>query len=104
MHTYRGYTIQEEFRYTNGTSDFIWYREGDDSAHMAPSTTLERIKREIDDVIFENTRYEVKHSKALSPVIFSFYQEAQEFCEMWKIDLCAIKTYVGREEINFDSN
>lgn len=49
---YRGYMIDEDCRYTNGTSDWQVYPK-DEQGYLFPRKTLEQVKEAIDEIILE---------------------------------------------------
>ena len=51
---YRGYVIEEVFRYKNGTSDWSFYKDGSEKVHSAKEKTLLWVCNEIDSLIEES--------------------------------------------------
>ena len=48
MKEYKGFTIVEVYKYTNGRSDFEIFQ--DENGMIRPNTTLEQIKNDIDQM------------------------------------------------------
>lgn len=54
---YKDHLIMEVARYTNGVSDFQVYPDcGNEQGWIEPSTTLEKIKEWIDEVVEETSK------------------------------------------------
>lgn len=51
---YRGYIISPVFHYNNGKSDFNVYRPDGESGYMEHMTTLEQVKKDIDEKVEES--------------------------------------------------
>jgi hypothetical protein len=85
MENYRGYIIELDFIYhdpftkiPNGLVDGMWYKDEEEdgqSAHGIYRQTIQEVKREIDDLLFEKTEYRVireipKAGKTITKFLF----------------------------------
>ena len=102
---YRGFTINIDYHYTNGKTYGSYYLTSDPEkmSSMIVNQTLDQVKDDIDDYLYECTEYRVRRKIAKAgETITKFYSLVEAFLFAEKVN-GEVEMYVDGERVDFDA-